>query len=239
VGGVPYCEETNLLKLAEDPFAYCPTGQWGIALERSISRFEDLRDLFPSVRTLRDVWKGEEVYMIGKGPSAEKFDLSKLHPKLCINDSWKFVPDCEYNLTGDWQKASRLFDRPCRSKTLVDWQGLHLLARYGVKDMHWFARAGEEFALPEGVDSTAPEEERIKNGVFTWRPGSACLGVNFCILAGAKRVNLIGFDGGGGYVRCADFAFPPNPDKNYEVLKRSLYTFLHEMEVEFVDWSCH
>ncbi len=153
-------------------------------------------------RTLHDfigIHPGETIWLFGKGPSLDRFDVGTAGPLRCaINDVVKEIPGCRYCFANDsvaaWQQV---------------YQPGHVLftpERTVRDDFISFARPGlaaELVSYPDDYDDARlywPAERVAREGL-TVRPGTLGSAVQIIALMGIKKIICVGIDGGRVHAR--------------------------------------
>lgn len=135
---------------------------------------------------LNRTWEGEDVYIIGGGPSLRAFRWDLLRGKNTIGCNSAFI------LGADICKICVFVDyswwQDIGSKRLHEYSGIAI--GYGPE----FEKHAAE--LPEWLHAAAREETH--DGLSTEKPvfngNSGALAINLALILGAKRVFLLGFD---------------------------------------------
>ena len=135
----------------------------------------------PQTTPLPD-WKGEEVYVVGGGPSLKTFPWDKLCGRLIIgcNQAALLLPDiCDICVWGDLRFWNAYADR------LAKFPGWVVTNLPGVMSppawLRQFTRLDTGLSLPG-------------SGVLGWNNNTGALGVALALYMGAVRVHLLGFD---------------------------------------------
>ena len=127
------------------------------------------------------VWKGEDVFIIGGGPSLKTFDWELLRPENTIgcNDAYKHGVDiCSVCLFGDhaWFKEHL-------KKGLLDYKGIVFTSSPYLQrsDYDWL------WILTR-------HSRGLHLNALGWNKNTGAEAVNLALILGAKRIFLLGFD---------------------------------------------
>jgi hypothetical protein len=133
-----------------------------------------------------EVYKGEDVYVIGGGTSVSQHDLSLLKNKnvIGLNQAYAVIPEIiNYCIFGD----TAFFNFITRSvnKTLLDnYKGIMITNAplpVGVNDYSWLHYFNRDPFMKKGES-------------LGWYGNTGILGIELAITLGAKRIFLLGYD---------------------------------------------
>jgi hypothetical protein len=125
-------------------------------------------------------YSGEDVYIIGGGPSLRVFDFSLLHNKNTIGCNHAYV----------------LGERVCHICCFGDWPFFNSEHRELAKFDGWVVT---NYEMPMKMDwlcqfNKSPRVGRNKQEGLVWATNTGETAINLALVLGAKRVFLLGFD---------------------------------------------
>lgn len=126
-------------------------------------------------------WKDEDVFIIGGGPSLEKFDYDLLKEELTIgcNTAYTLGPKvCKICIFGDY-KWFTIFDHEIRN----------------TKDIIFFSNCNKLVRRSVPYVWTLPREAKgLHYKSLGWNTNTGASAINLALILGARRIFLLGFD---------------------------------------------
>jgi len=179
---------------------------------------------------LRDLHRGEELTIFGKGPSLDHFDTSSFSGiGICVNQSIRVVPQASYyvgcgkgvlrELTGIWRPRHRfLLETKC-----AEWA--------------WSSGVSPEQCYPfvarKGLFSQW-SVDRFARGELYSLTSNAQPAVCLALLLGASFIRLVGCDGGRHWARSVGCGTTRH---TYDVIKHHTTKLLEWSKVPFEFWT--
>ncbi len=194
---------------------------------------------------LRDKHKGEEIWVIGAGPSLDNFPINFFKNKICIGVNWVFSTFFDI---GDNEKkfSSRIFYSVHAHRMPLDWMAKykpHLLEMCIVplspsrmRGMAWWEDYDDPYYMKwglrggQGIRASRPEIRNMIKRIMRKRPCSYVIagttlhwGISAAAVLGAKKIYLVGAEHRGGrmckhgslYVREKDQSHKPSRMKKH------------------------
>ena len=130
---------------------------------------------------LKPVWQGEDVYVLGGGPSVRSFPLSRLTRPVKVvgcNDAYLFGEDVVDVLTfGDLKWYNHHKQKPA----FFAFQNPKITNHPRLKD-------------EQGIIWAPREQHGFHLSALGWNGNTGSMAINIALLLGAARVLLVGFD---------------------------------------------
>jgi len=151
-----------------------------------------------TIRHFLGIHKKETAWIFGKGPGIDRFDMSKAGSlRICINESTLVVHEPRYFFAHDekpilrvskkWNPSCVAILQPIRGKYAV---------RCGIPEDCIYTY--DIWARDPKALTLSPEVIANKAHLYA-KHGTVTSALHFCYMAGVTRVNLVGFEGKGGY----------------------------------------
>jgi len=173
--------------------------------------------------------QGQTAWIFGKGPGLDDFNMDKAGPlRMCINESVLVVNQPTYffahdtspiqRAIGNWQEGCNAILQPVRAQAAHN-HGLPENSIYTYEK-----RQGDQSVLDWTSDQIA------EYGVLYGQSGTVHSAIHFCKLIGATHVNMVGFDGNGGYAKCLELAAGGS---HHEKIRQDSIWMLEKLDLDF------
>ena len=173
--------------------------------------------------------EGETAFVFGKGPSLDHFDIDQAGPlRICINESIRSVPRSAYFFAHDElpiRRAAECWQSGCRA--ILQLPRAELACDCGIADESIYVYDKRQ---GEGHSTTLTAEQMAARNCLYGNSGTVHSALHFCRLIGASRVELIGFDGAGGYAKCLGL---PAGGAQHERIRRDSVNLLEILQIPF------
>lgn len=181
------------------------------------------------IDALIDQYAGQPVWIFGKGPSLDQFQMADAGPgRVCINESVRAVPSPAYFFAHD--------EGPIRN-TADDWpEGCRAVLQ------HERAVFAEACGIPSDLiyvyekryaDNTVRDMDAAgiaRHRSLYGNSGTVHCAIHFCRLIGASRIVMVGFDGTGGYAKSINL---PDGGADHDRIRRDSVSLLNTLEIPY------
>ena len=178
--------------------------------------------------------EGEDAWMFGKGPSFQNFNMDNAGPlRVCINDTWKAVPDATYFFSHDWPCISEQY-RNCEAP-----MSRVIESMYAYKLINMTLGAADNIVsydkwqcdIPPDANELTEEAKHVlgldafwvyaNNKLFS-TSGTVHSALHFLWYTGVRRVHLVGFDGSENseYATCFAATGPSHGQRAAEIWRK-------------------